>query len=82
MDSENADYDIVTSDDTVAAGTAYYITGELPEELAGLEYTEDADGRFVYENVPDEIMALLLISVEGIKEESSDITGNIVKWIP
>lgn len=64
------------------SGAAYTVTGELPEELDGLSYTAYPDESRIYENVPDEIIVLLLANNTHIIETPVDGSGNVVKWIP
>ena len=68
--------------DQASIGTTYIVTGELPEELAELGYTVFAENYRIYENVPDEIIALLLANNAFITEAPVDGTGNVVKWTP
>ena len=68
--------------DQASIGTTYIVTGELPEELAELGYTVFAENYRIYENVPDEIIALLLANNAFIMEAPVDGAGNVVKWTP
>ena len=79
-DDSEPEYAIASMQDSVII--KYIITGELPEELDGLEYTLNSDNSRIYENVPDEIIAILLANNAFIAETPVDGIGNTIKWIP
>ncbi|NLB28862.1 MAG: hypothetical protein GX823_01330 [Clostridiales bacterium] len=62
---------------------AFIVTGEIPGELEGLEYTLNPDESRLYENVPDEIIEQLLIKYDAsIAMVELEGLGNVVKWVP
>lgn len=66
------------------AAIDYTVNGILPEELDGLPYSEDLDGSRTYENVPDDIIEMMLANNSNVYKEKPlyEIAGNVVRWEP
>ena len=79
-DDVNIEYALASDPDS--AGATYVVTGEIPEELDELECIVNPDASRVYENVPDEIIELLLANNSYIAEAPVAGAGNVVKWMP
>ena len=73
---------MITPDNQNPSRVTYVVTGDLPAELDGLEYTVFTENYRIYENVPDFIIEQLLAGNAFITESPVDGAGNVIKWIP
>ena len=78
----SVDQEYAIDDSADSTGVSYVVSGDFPEELEELEYTANPDASRVYENVPDEIIELLLTNNTFITEAPVEGTGNVIKWTP